>query len=605
MKTKTLLLVTVAAMTVFAAQAHAQQVWYDEQIMAEQGHHHLYYTLATQPEVIPGGYRYVIEVFGKRNSGGQNHALAGFERDNLLNLYDMVGDWRQPNDPLFHWEYSLKEFWTTSSIRVNPADWSAPPSQYDNSPAGWFATPHPWGYDGHPVPDRTALSYTGMWEYYYPIGIAETGDEYATGPLAYASGGNPVGEDFMNIPNWSWGWGNNGGLMMTMVLESSDAFGSGDLRWSLPDYGSGIDWAPIPYSTLVDPDGIPGNGDEYLEEHVTSSSGWAEHEDAIDLIDTQTDWNTTIVELIDPDGTPLNGDEYYVTRAASDTDVVDKATDRNTTGAVPGGPLYGVPDGVLDEDDWIDTSSDWTTAGAVPGDPLYGVPDGVVDADDYQTGPDGVYDDVLSIGVYGVADGVLDGSDLRAGSDGLADGGIDFDGDGLNDVFHENYGIYSVLDGGFVWPGDSITTPGDFDGDGDVDVDDVDILCDNLGDVAYDLDGDGDADEDDMIFLIETLVELTDGVRVGTERGDFNLDGLIDGTDLALMKTAFGQPGMGYADGNANCDAFVDGTDLAILKTNFGFIALPSPGSVPEPASAALMLIVGGFLVRRKRRALA
>jgi len=150
-----------------------------------------------------------------------------------------------------------------------------------------------------------------------------------------------------------------------------------------------------------------------------------------------------------------------------------------------------------------------------------------------------------------------------------------------------------------------LLTLGDFDGDGDVDADDIDILCDNLGDAAYDLDGDLDADEDDMIFLIETLVELTDGVRVGTKRGDFNLNGLIDETDLALMKTSFGLPGMGFADGNANCDAFVDGTDLAILKTNFGFIALPSPGGVPEPASAALMLIVGGFLVRRKRRALA
>ncbi|KKN66837.1 hypothetical protein LCGC14_0467770, partial [marine sediment metagenome] len=122
-----------------------------------------------------------------------------------------------------------------------------------------------------------------------------------------------------------------------------------------------------------------------------------------------------------------------------------------------------------------------------------------------------------------------------------------------------NYGAgtrYNIL-GEF----DLFALPGDFDDDGDVDADDIDELCDNMGslDPQYDLDDgsgtgtpDGVVDENDMIYHIEELVELTDGVRVGTKRGDFNLDGLIDGTDLALMKTAFGQPLMDYADGNAN-----------------------------------------------------
>ncbi|MHC4986567.1 MAG: hypothetical protein ACYTFO_10480, partial [Planctomycetota bacterium] len=104
------------------------------------------------------------------------------------------------------------------------------------------------------------------------------------------------------------------------------------------------------------------------------------------------------------------------------------------------------------------------------------------------------------------------------------------------------------------WIRDTAVLTGDFNDDGLVDANDVDILCDNLGDAAYDLDGDSDADEDDMIYLIETLVELTDGSgRVGTQRGDFNLDGLINATDLAIIKSGFGLSGMGYADGNANC----------------------------------------------------
>ncbi|MHC4986277.1 MAG: PEP-CTERM sorting domain-containing protein, partial [Planctomycetota bacterium] len=144
--------------------------------------------------------------------------------------------------------------------------------------------------------------------------------------------------------------------------------------------------------------------------------------------------------------------------------------------------------------------------------------------------------------------------------------------------------------------------PGDFDDDGDVDTDDIDLLCDNLGDVAYDLDGDGDADEDDFVYLIETLVELTDGSgRTGTQVGDFNLDGLINATDLAIMNPNFGLGGMLYANGNANCDDLINATDLAILAANFGYVA--PAGAVPEPITLSLLVLgAAGVLARRRRR---
>ncbi|MHC4985159.1 MAG: aryl-sulfate sulfotransferase [Planctomycetota bacterium] len=140
----------------------------------------------------------------------------------------------------------------------------------------------------------------------------------------------------------------------------------------------------------------------------------------------------------------------------------------------------------------------------------------------------------------------------------------------------------------------------DFDDDGDADADDIDLVCDNLGDSAYDRDGDGDADEDDMIFVIENLIQLQDGSgRVGTKRGDFNLDGLVNATDLAIMGANFGGSGLGYADGNANCDDVLNATDLAILSANFGFEAPASP--IPEPATVGLLALGGLALLRRRK----
>ncbi|MHC4986164.1 MAG: PEP-CTERM sorting domain-containing protein [Planctomycetota bacterium] len=152
------------------------------------------------------------------------------------------------------------------------------------------------------------------------------------------------------------------------------------------------------------------------------------------------------------------------------------------------------------------------------------------------------------------------------------------------------------------WQSDSSGLPGDFDTDGDVDTDDIDILCDNLGNSAFDLDGDGDADEDDFVYLIETLVELTDGSgRVGTQVGDFNLDGLINATDLAIMNPNFGLGGMLYQNGNANCDDLINATDLAILAANFGYVA--PAAAVPEPVTLSLLALgAGGVLANRRRR---
>jgi len=150
---------------------------------------------------------------------------------------------------------------------------------------------------------------------------------------------------------------------------------------------------------------------------------------------------------------------------------------------------------------------------------------------------------------------------------------------------------------------------GDFDGDGDVDADDIDLLADairlGLINPMYDLSGagedgtpDGFIDLNDLDYLVHQLVETTIGV--GSEYGDFNLDGIIDTTDLTRLATYYG-PGDTWAKGNANrnIDLITDTTDLTILATYYGFGV---PDVVPEPATLSLLALGACLPLLRKRR---
>ena len=171
--------------------------------------------------------------------------------------------------------------------------------------------------------------------------------------------------------------------------------------------------------------------------------------------------------------------------------------------------------------------------------------------------------------------------------------------DGTSPPYDVNWALSMLLYAD--WIRETIVIPGDFNDDGNIDDGDIDTLCDNMGDAAFDLDGDSDSDEDDLVFLVENLVELQDGSgRVGTKRGDFNLDGYVNATDLALMQPSFGLTGIGWAGGNANCDDVVNATDLALLAENIGFAA--PTGAVPEPVALALLGIGGVALLRRRSR---
>jgi PEP-CTERM motif-containing protein len=104
--------------------------------------------------------------------------------------------------------------------------------------------------------------------------------------------------------------------------------------------------------------------------------------------------------------------------------------------------------------------------------------------------------------------------------------------------------------------------------------------------------------------------------------GDANLDGLVNGSDFNILAANFNQSITGWDQGDFNYDGLVNATDFNDLAANFNqgvsggassgdFAALDAfaaanglsfpTSSVPEPASAVLMMAGLGILRRRRR----
>ena len=85
--------------------------------------------------------------------------------------------------------------------------------------------------------------------------------------------------------------------------------------------------------------------------------------------------------------------------------------------------------------------------------------------------------------------------------------------------------------------------------------------------------------------------------------GDYDNDGNVDGDDLAVWKTQFGQavPPAPNADGNQ--DGMIGGADFLVWQRNFPWPAeSPIATSIPEPASGALLLCGAAIILRGRWR---
>ena len=89
-------------------------------------------------------------------------------------------------------------------------------------------------------------------------------------------------------------------------------------------------------------------------------------------------------------------------------------------------------------------------------------------------------------------------------------------------------------------------------------------------------------------YSVSTIV-----LRSGAD-GDFNLDGMVDGDDLAVWKTGFGTAsGASFRDGDNDRDGDVDGADYLawqrVAQASAG--AIPNSAAVPEPGSLLLAIL--------------
>ena len=89
-----------------------------------------------------------------------------------------------------------------------------------------------------------------------------------------------------------------------------------------------------------------------------------------------------------------------------------------------------------------------------------------------------------------------------------------------------------------------------------------------------------------------------------TLAGDVNADGFVNGADLSIIISYWGQSGLGREYGDLDGNGMVDGVDYSEVLSYWGTGSVApgeSAGSIPEP-SVCLLLCLGGLAGLYRRR---